>query len=186
MKMQDIPNIITMIRLLLIIPLCIALFTDQYKLAFYIFIVAGISDGLDGLLARYFNWQTKLGAMVDPVADKLLMLMTYAMLTWSHVVPVWLFVLVIGRDLIITTGVVLYKYLIEEPYYKARFFSKINTAVQIVFVLLLLFNAAFITLSPYFLNLLMYLVVFTTLISLMDYVIVWGGRACKVWKMKSI
>ena len=86
------------------IPFAWTLANDQYRSALVLFFVAAATDGLDGLLARVCNWKTRLGAIADPLADKLLMLTTFLMLSLTDVLPLWLFGLVLGRDLVIVGG----------------------------------------------------------------------------------
>jgi cardiolipin synthase (CMP-forming) len=185
MKKSNIPNIITFIRLILIIPVVYTLLTEQYRIAFFVFMLASLSDGLDGFLARYFNWTSRFGAIADPLADKLLMTITYFSLAYLGLVPYWLVALVIGRDIIIIMGAIAYSSLVGMPDFSATLISKINTVLQLLLVVVLLFVKAF----PTFMTVLMfsgimilvYLVAATTLISLIDYCVSWGYRA---WRAK--
>ena len=108
MAWRYLPNVITGIRVLLVMPLVYALLTHHFVLALVLFAVAGVSDGVDGFLARRFNWYTQLGAMLDPLADKLLLVSTYLCLAWLGFFPVWFVALVVGRDLIIFCGAISY------------------------------------------------------------------------------
>jgi cardiolipin synthase (CMP-forming) len=132
------PNLITIGRILLV-PLTIwLLISEEFGLAFFVFVVAGISDGVDGYLARAFKSQTKLGAYLDPIADKALLVSVYAALGIIKVLPSWLVLLVITRDVLIVGGVIL-AWLIDQPLaMKPLWISKLNTVVQIVFVGLVL------------------------------------------------
>jgi cardiolipin synthase len=104
MRARDIPNLITVGRILLVAPTTWALLQQHYRLALVLFLVAGISDGVDGFLAKHYNWSSRLGALLDPVADKALLVCSYAALTWTGLLPLWLFVLVILRDTVIVGG----------------------------------------------------------------------------------
>jgi len=147
---KNIPNIITIIRFVLIIPIITSLLAREYPTALFVFFVAGVSDGLDGLLARRFNWTSRFGAIADPLADKMLMLLTYITLAYLGKIPLWLMAAVIGRDLIIIVGALLYHFVIEEPKYGASFISKVNTSLQLLLVGTLLFEATFSLIPPCF------------------------------------
>ena len=99
MKPSDIPNLITVVRILLVVPVAWALLQQQYVIALVLFFVAGVSDGLDGFLAKQFNWTSRLGAILDPLADKALLVTCYAALAWVGLLPVWLLVLVVDDSI---------------------------------------------------------------------------------------
>lgn len=177
MKKSHIPNCITIFRFFLIVPIILSLLSKQYEWTFYLFILAGVSDGFDGFLARRFNWMSKLGAMMDPLADKLLMVLTYLSLGYLENLPSWLVVIVIGRDLIIVLGAIFYRVLIEEPEYSATFISKLNTVLQLALVVFVLFNEVYNLIPIRFIEIGMYVVASTTISSLLDYIWLWGKRA---------
>jgi cardiolipin synthase (CMP-forming) len=135
---MNFPNLITIGRILLV-PLTIwLLISEEFGLAFFVFVAAGISDGVDGYLARATNSQTKLGAYLDPLADKALLVSVYAALGLVKILPAWLVLTVITRDVLIVGGVLL-AWLIDQPLVmKPLWISKVNTVVQIVFVGLVL------------------------------------------------
>lgn len=135
---RHLPNIITSVRLGLLLPLTLALIREDYTLAFLLFLIAGISDGLDGYLARRFGWTTRFGATLDPAADKLLITLTYGLLTWHGHIPWWLFSIVFGRDILIVFGYFSYRFLIGPPSMTPLLISKANTAFQILFVSLVM------------------------------------------------
>lgn len=177
MSRQQIPNMISIIRLLLIIPVAYFLLHKDYRIAFYFIIFAGISDGVDGFLARRYHWQSNFGAFVDPLADKLLMLVCYFSLAWLKVLPIWLVAIVVFRDLWLIGGVALYRCLVADIKFKPSRISKWNTVFQILLVIVILFDYSFITLPQDFITVLMYLVVVTTILSFIDYTWVWGKKA---------
>lgn len=174
---RNIPNIITVLRLLLLIPIAYTLLEAKYRWAFGFFFLAGISDGLDGFLARYFQWTSKFGAFADPLADKLLMLVTFSCLAWMGRIPMWLFIIVIGRDLWIMAGATFYRVVISNFEFKPTLISKFNTFFQIVLVVAMLFDAAFMKLPGIVTQTLIYIVLITTISSLIDYTWGWGRRA---------
>ena len=102
---MNIPNFITLIRILLVPLLVIFLIEGKTSYAFLTFIAAGASDGLDGFLARVLKQKTALGAFVDPIADKLLLTASYITMAVLGMLPEWLSVLVVSRDVIILTGI---------------------------------------------------------------------------------
>ncbi len=135
---MNIPNFISIIRMLLV-PLAVWLMlSDAFMLAFFVFISAGISDGLDGYLARRFNWQSELGAYLDAIADKALLVSIYVVLGSLHIIPLWLVILVVTRDMLIVGGVLLSRVLDMPMRVRPLWISKLNTVVQIVFAGLLL------------------------------------------------
>jgi cardiolipin synthase (CMP-forming) len=130
---MSLPNIITIARILLV-PFTIWLLISQaFAAAFIVFVVAGVSDGIDGYLARRMGLQSELGAYLDPIADKALLVSVYAALGIIKILPAWLVLMVITRDILIVGGVVL-AWLLDKPLVmKPLRISKINTAVQIAF-----------------------------------------------------
>ncbi len=130
----SLPNIITIARILMV-PLAVWLIiTQQLALAFIVFIAAGISDAVDGWLAKRYDMKTELGAHLDPLADKLLLIALFVTLAIMEKVPAWLAILVVSRDVLIVGGVVL-AWIMERPMrMRPRYVSKVNTAAQIVFI----------------------------------------------------
>lgn len=136
----SIPNLLTLVRILLTPVLVILLLRDLFHLALLVFFIAGLSDGLDGLIARLLNQRTKLGAYLDPAADKLLLTCAFVTLAALQVIPAWLTVIVIARDVIIVMGLAIFT-LTEKPYeINPTMLSKCTTTVQLAMVLLSLFD----------------------------------------------
>ena len=115
----------------------------MYLFALLMFIVAGISDGLDGLIARYFNQHTVLGAYLDPIADKMLLMSAYVSLALLQIIPEWLTVIVISRDLLIVIGIVVFKLNDISFAIKPTIDSKWNTVAQLATVCLALLGTEF-------------------------------------------
>lgn len=139
--MLNLPNFLTLIRILAI-PFFLALLTSHlYLEALFVFVLGGITDFLDGAVARIRNQQTALGRYLDPVADKLLIMSSFVMLGLVGGIPSWLVVLVVSRDIIILLGYGLVRFLVEEPIeIRPSFLGKLNTLFQLVTVgVLLLF-----------------------------------------------
>lgn len=125
---------ITVARLLLVVPLIWLIATERLQAAFWLFLAAGVSDAVDGYIAKRFNSRTALGAYLDPLADKTLLDGIYLALAWAGWLPAWLALLVLSRDVMIVVGVILIRR--RNSLYRARplVIGKINTFSQIVLV----------------------------------------------------
>ncbi len=129
---------------ILLVPLTVWLIiTGQFPAAFLVFIVAGISDAVDGFIAKHFGQTTELGAYLDPIADKLLLVSIYVSLGFLNELPPWVVILVVSRDILII-GAVLLSWLVDKPVkVQPLVVSKINTVAQIVLACLVLAALAF-------------------------------------------
>ena len=143
MRASNIPNLLTALRMVLVAPLVLCLLNGNYVSAVLIFCVAGFTDGLDGYLARSMGWRTRLGALLDPAADKLMMFCTFVTLASVKLVPLWLAAVVIARDLLIVGGAAGYRLFVGPFEGAATTISKLNTALQLLFVLCVMSEAAF-------------------------------------------
>lgn len=135
---MNIPNLISLARILLVPLLAIFLLEEKYHYALLVFIVAGISDGLDGFLARLLNQQTRLGAILDPIADKALLVTAFVILAVLGVIPAWLTVLVVSRDLIIIVGFAILFLSERRIKIAPTYTSKLTTVFQLLTVVYLL------------------------------------------------
>jgi cardiolipin synthase len=140
-KLKYIPNLICVLRIILVAPIVWSLLDGRYGLALSLILLAGFSDALDGFLARRFDWRTRLGGLLDPAADKLLMFAAYVTLAWIGLVPAWFSAIVVGRDLIIITGAIVYQLYVAPVHGEPTGASKLNTVFQILFVLLTITHA---------------------------------------------
>ena len=138
MTLAWLPNAISILRILLIPPAVVAMVTEAFGTALVLVLIAALSDGLDGWLARHKGWGSALGAVLDPVADKLLMLAAYVTLGMLEAIPAWLAVLVIGRDALIAAGAAWLRWSHGAYHVAARRISKLNTIVQAGYLLLVL------------------------------------------------
>jgi len=179
MKPSDIPNIITAFRFLLVPPVVVLLLQDRFAAALVVFGIAGFSDALDGYLAKHYHWSSRLGALMDPLADKLLLLSSFVTLGWLGWIPYWLVGLVILRDLVIVTGAIVYHLRIERLEAEPRPASKLNTFAQILLVLAVMFSQGIQQLPVSWLEVLEYGVLCTTIWSGLDYVWIWSRRALR-------
>jgi len=180
MTFRWVPNAICVLRSLLVAPVVMSLLAANYEAALGLIIVAGLSDALDGFLAKTFDWRTRLGSLLDPAADKLLLVSVFVALTYLGLVPVAVTAIVIGRDVIIVVGALTYQFLIAPVQGEPTSISKLNTACQLAFVLFTITHAAFAWPPRISLLLLGAAVIFTSVISGLNYVLRWSKRA---WRM---
>ena len=177
MKPRDIPNLITLFRLLLVLPVVWLLLNERFGMALIIFGVAGFSDALDGYLAKRNNWSSRLGALMDPLADKLLLVSCFVKLGWLVMIPLWLVALVVLRDLVIVGGAIVFHMRVERLEAAPSIVSKLNTFAQILLVLAVIFSEGVRALPAPWPDILIVSVLVTTLWSGFDYVWTWGRRA---------
>ena len=176
MNFSHLPNLITLSRIALA-PVLILLLKDQdYVLSLAVFAVAGVSDGLDGFIAKRFNLTSRLGSILDPLADKILLISAYVMLTLLEHVPFWLMLTVVFRDLFIVGGYLVYTSMIGPVQMRPSLLSKFNTLAQIALVILILLQQALTMVYPVMVEVLVYTVTVTTVASGLHYVWLWGMR----------
>lgn len=173
-----------MMRILLVAPVVWALMTQQFSLALILFAVAGVSDGLDGFLAKHFHWESRLGSILDPIADKLLLVASFATLAWLGFLPLWLLWLVLARDIIIVLGGLAYHYCVGQFELIPLWSSKINTTLQITLVLLVMIQQQWFHGLENLVTIGIWLVVASVINSGTEYVLVWGARAWRQIKQK--
>jgi cardiolipin synthase len=140
---RHLPNLICLIRLALIWPILTALHGGEYRVALALFVVAAASDGVDGYLAKRFDWTSELGKFLDPLADKLLLITVFVQATWLGLVPWWLSAAVVARDVMIGLGALIFRLWFGPLHGRPTHFSKVNTAAQLLYVTLVMLNAGF-------------------------------------------
>ncbi len=140
---SSLPNLITLARLLLVPVVISAIADGRWTLAFLAFVLAGVSDGVDGFVAKRFDLRTELGAYLDPVADKVLLVSIYVALALADVVPKTLAILVVSRDVMIVGGVIISRLLDNPLEIRPLLISKLNTTAQIAFAAAVLGGKAF-------------------------------------------
>ncbi|HEX7080112.1 MAG TPA: CDP-alcohol phosphatidyltransferase family protein [Gammaproteobacteria bacterium] len=177
MTWRWLPNAICIVRVLLVAPLVAALLAERYETALALLVIAGGSDAVDGFLAKTFGWRTRLGGLLDPAADKLLIVSVFVTLTYIGAVPLALAAIVVLRDVVIVLGAVAYHVLIEPLRGEPAVVSKLNTACQLAFVLFALTQSAYGWPGGPILLLLGAAVVFMSITSGLHYVLRWGQRA---------
>jgi cardiolipin synthase len=140
---MNIPNLLSLTRIILVPVFVIFLIQDKYYNALITFIIAGLTDALDGTMARLLNAQTKLGSYLDPIADKLLLTTSFVILAILGIVPSWLTVIVISRDFIILLGIAILSLMSINFEIKPALIGKITTTLQIGTIFLVLLYKAF-------------------------------------------
>ena len=169
----SIPNLITLGRILLVPLVVWAIASNLMAVAFVLFVVAGLSDAVDGFLAKRFNMTTDLGRYLDPLADKALIVSIYLALGINGTIPRWLVILVVSRDILIVGGIML-AWLMGDPLkIKPLWVSKLNTAAQIVFACVVLGSLGFDIKADLTMEVMMAVVTCTTLLSIAAYVVEW-------------
>lgn len=170
---MSIPNIITLGRILLVPIVVWAISQGLMWLAFVLFLAAGVSDAVDGFLAKRFNMTTVLGAYLDPLADKALIVSIYVTLGVNGLIPRWLVILVVSRDILIIGGIMLSWVMGSPLKIKPLLVSKLNTVAQIAFACTVLASLGFHFEIPLLTLLLTGLVAALTLLSVAAYVAEW-------------
>jgi cardiolipin synthase len=181
MSLRWLPNAICIVRIALVAPVVALLLAERYDQALALIVLAGLSDGLDGYLAKTFDWRTRLGGLLDPIADKLLITSVFLTLTYLGLVPVALTAIVVGRDVVIVLGASIYQLAIGDVSGEPTAISKLNTACQLGFVVFTITAAAFDWPARISLVVLGAAVVFTSVNSGLNYVLSWSKRA---WQAK--
>lgn len=177
MSLSWLPNAISIIRIALVPPILALLLNGRYAVALSLFFVAGFSDGLDGYIAKRFDWHSRAGALLDPVADKLLVAGTFVTLSVAGLLPAWLAAIVIVRDVVIVGGATAYNFLVRPVEGEPTRISKLNTAFELLLVLFVISRAAFGWPDQITITMLGAAVLITVVISGIDYVWSWTNRA---------
>jgi len=176
---SNIPNLICFARIALVIPIIRLLWQEQFLLSLLLILIAGLSDILDGYLAKKNNWRSYLGAVLDPAADKILLVSLFLTLQSMDLIPLWLTLTVILRDLMIVFGLSLYRYFVGVPQPKPTRISKFNTLLQLAFIILVIL-AQGIQFPFAILSMVCGSLVFvTSILSGLDYWIIWSIAAKK-------
>lgn len=177
MSLKWLPNAISLMRIALVAPILILILDGSFGWALTLFALAGFSDGVDGYLAKRFDWGTRLGALLDPVADKLLVAGLFVTLAYTGDIPLWLAVVVILRDVVIVIGAMAYNFLVRPVEGEPTRVSKLNTSLQLLFLLFVLSRAGFGWPEQISITVLGASVLITVVISGVDYVLSWSHRA---------
>jgi cardiolipin synthase len=166
-----IPNLLSIIRIGLVYPILNNIYLSNFELSIIFFIIAAITDALDGFLARKMNWQTYLGTLLDPVADKLLLSGTIFILWLNQLIPFYIFVIFISRDTAILLGAAIQMTLNESDTPLPNLLGKLTTSLQIIYIATIFLKEIFnIKFSLYVLDI---FIIFITLLSLVVYAYNW-------------
>ena len=168
---MNLPNILTLLRIILVPVIVIFLIQESYAKALLVFVIAGLTDALDGALARLLNKQTELGSFLDPLADKILLSTSFISLAIFTLIPGWLTVIVISRDFIILLGILILSMMSITYEIKPIFVSKVTTALQIATVFFALLLKSFTVEMNNWLDLLFWLTAFFTILSVVIYIV---------------
>lgn len=177
--LRHIPNALCVFRMLLVAPVAWLLARGDYSTTLWVFGVAAATDGLDGFLAKRFGWTSELGKILDPLADKILLVCVFVTLAALGLVPVWLAAAAVLRDVTITVGAIVYNALFGYPNGRPTPVSKLNTLVQILYLLLVVATHAMGRDEPA-MTILGALVFVTTVVSGLDYVLTYSRKAIAV------
>jgi cardiolipin synthase len=172
----NIPNLITLARLLAV-PFTVWLILHGHLMAaFWLFVAAGVSDALDGYIAKHFDLRTVIGGYLDPIADKALLVSVLVTLGHSDYIDSWIVILIVFRDAVVVCGALLYQVLFQDLHVKPLMSGKISTALQFVFVATVLGLAGYGIAADTMLTIFAYLVAATTVYSGASYVMIWGRK----------
>ncbi|MDX8412941.1 MAG: CDP-alcohol phosphatidyltransferase family protein [Mariprofundales bacterium] len=175
-RLLSIPNILTLSRIVMTPIIAYLLLRDEAKLALFVLFAAGISDMLDGAIARFFNQRTIVGAYLDPLADKMMLISTMVTLFYLGVVPLFLFLAVLFRDALIVLGAISYELVTHNLKMEPSLVSKATTAMQILCLLMLIFNMAW-PIDGWMVQLTVWLAFALTVASGLHYLVVWTSKA---------
>lgn len=178
---NQIPNAITCLRIVLVWPFLIYLLNQDYKIAFALFAIAGISDGLDGFIARRFGWTSRFGRFFDAIADKLLLLTSFIALVYLSKIPLWVISILICRDVYIILGACVYYCLFRKLDLKPSLIGKVSISLQIGLIFLLLFQTVYFPLPEFLIQIVIAVMIISALISLFDYLKVWSQKTYGDW-----
>jgi cardiolipin synthase len=174
---RHLPNLICLARIALIWPLLMALQAGDYEFACVLFVIAAVSDGLDGYLAKRFGWTSEFGKFIDPLADKLLLVSMFVTLSWLGLVPWWLAAAAIARDVMIGLGALTFRLWFGPLKGRPTIVSKINTLLQLGYLLGVQMKAAFEFPPVEILDALAIITLIMTVASGFDYVYAFTRRA---------
>ena len=186
MSISSLPNALSILRIILTIPVVLFLLNHQFSWALLLFFIAGVTDSLDGWIAKRYSFQTRLGSILDPAADKLLLVSSFITLYTIDLLPLWLLVLIFLRDVMIVSGAV--DSFIDNGQSKNMLLtpsklSKINTALQIILVLFLVIMQLYPALSQWQ-TILFIIVATSTVLSGADYIWIWAEQVIFQKKQK--
>ncbi len=173
---KQIPNILTTLRLILAVPVCLLILNENYSTVLWVAFIAGFSDGIDGYLARKLNALSNYGAIVDPLADKVLLLGTYIAFAVVGLLPYWVAVILLLRDMLIVSGTFIYRCKFGRYKMAPSIWGKSSTAMQILFALMVLIQQVYPVLPEFSLQVGLWLVILLAFVSGGHYLYTWAGK----------
>ncbi|MDH3310010.1 MAG: CDP-alcohol phosphatidyltransferase family protein [Gammaproteobacteria bacterium] len=173
LSLSQLPNLITIARIAMVPVLILLLKDEKYAASLAVFVIAGVSDGLDGYIAKRFHFQSRLGSILDPIADKILLLCSYVMLVLLNHIPFWLMLTVVFRDLLIVGGYLIYTSMIGPVHMNPSWLSKFNTFLQISLVIIILGQQTLGLVYAPLVEMLIYGVLLSTVVSGAHYLWIW-------------
>lgn len=175
--MRHIPNLICLMRIILVWPVIASLKDGQYGATLAFFLAAAVSDGIDGYLAKRFHWQSDLGKFLDPFADKLLLVSVFITATWFGLVPWWLTAAAVARDVMIALGALIFRLWFGPLRGKPTVISKVNTFLQLGYLVGVIMHAAIGWPWQWSLQVLAVCTLVSTILSGADYIFAFTRRA---------
>lgn len=183
--LRHLPNAITLARIGACLPLAWLIVGGRAQAALWLAVLAGISDVLDGFLARTLGWQSRLGGLLDPIADKFFMVCAFVALAWIGALPWWLIAVVMLRDAVIVAGAFAYNRYVEPVPAEPSIPGKVCTMAQVMLVLAVLAQQAALPVPPPAIDALIAVVAALAVTSGAHYVWIWSRRARAVWRNRS-
>jgi len=174
---KQIPNALTTLRLLLAVPICLLILKENYSQVLWIALIAGVSDAVDGWLARKLKSESRYGSIVDPLSDKALLISGYLAFAIVGLLPWWVAVLIVTRDAVIVCGALVYYGIFGSYEVSPSIWGKTSTTVQMVFALMLLMQQVYPLFPALSFNIGLWLLVFMAIVSGCHYVYIWGCKA---------
>jgi cardiolipin synthase len=175
--LRQIPNALTTMRLFLAVPICLLILDENYSAVLWVALLAGVSDGVDGWLARKLDATSRYGAIVDPLADKVMLGCAYACFALVDLLPWWVVAVVLGRDIVIVGGALAYHWRFGSYDMAPSTWGKFSTFVQILLALMLVSQQVQAVFDELLLASVLWCLVLTTLVSGGHYVFSWGSKA---------
>ncbi|MBF0444013.1 MAG: CDP-alcohol phosphatidyltransferase family protein [Magnetococcales bacterium] len=171
--LMNIPNSLSLIRLLCAPLFCWLLISNHFNFALVLFLVASLTDAADGYIAKRWKQETELGRYLDPLADKVLLMIGFITLSWIQLLPVWLTLIIVSRDIVLIGGVILSKMVAKVYVVQPLIISKVNTFLQMLLIMLVLLNSQFTELNSV-VTMHIWLTAISTVASLWAYISRWS------------
>lgn len=184
--LRHVPNLITALRILLVVPIALALLQGELMTSIALFGVAAVSDAADGFLAKRFGWQSQIGSILDPAADKLLLATVFVVLAVLHWVPAWLMAAAVARDLIIVSGAIGYRLCFGPIEARPSMVSKLNTLCQALYILSVVAQQEFGAPPGWTMVMLGAFTFVTTVVSGIDYILRYGHAALREARLRRV